>query len=238
MKIKLYFLLALSAMFLLGACSDDDFLYRDTARVRLVGDKNWTLGTDSLTLSFLTISTNETNVDVDAQIMGNVSDMDRTVNIIVDKTLTTAPEALYSVPSEVTIPSGQTKATFQVTLRNADELKGKTVRLYIKVAANNDFQPGVDEENHLLLKWNNILTKPLFWDDISQYFGAYSETKYRFMLQTLAAEGYSADVLNPDNGTNWSDYHNLAIVFANAVDAYNASHTTPLTDENGALITF
>lgn len=221
-----------------ASCSDDDFLYQDTPRVRLVGDSNWTLGTDSLTVSFLTISGDETAIDVDARIMGNVADHDRTAAITVDQSLTTAPASLYSVPTTVTIPAGQSKATFQVTLRKSELLQSQTVRLYIKVTATDDFQPGVNEDNHLLLKWNDILSKPLFWDDISQYFGDYSNTKYRFMLQTLAAQGYDTGALDPNSGTNWSDYHNFSIVLANALDDYNASHATPLTDENGALVTF
>lgn len=228
----------LFAIALFASCSDDDFFYQDTPRVRLVGDRNWTLGTDSLELSFLTVTGDEASINVDACIMGNVADHDRTVGIAVDEALTTAPADLYSVPSTVTIPAGENKATFQVTLRKSAALQSQTVRLYIKVAPTADFQVGVNEDNHLLLKWNDILSKPLYWDDISQYFGEYSETKYRFMLQTLTAQGYEASVLDPDSGTNWSDYHNLSIIFANAVDEYNASHATPLADENGALITF
>lgn len=225
-------------LFLTVSCDDDDFLYRDTARVRLIGDENWTLGTDSLELSFLTITGDEAAIDVDAQIMGNVADHDRTASIVVDDALTTAPASLYSVPSSVTIPAGASKATFQVTLRKSDALQSQTVRLYIKVAASQDFQPGVNEDNHLLLKWNDILSKPLYWDDISQYFGDYSEVKYRFILQTLTEQGYDTSMLDPSSGTNWSDYHNLGIILANAVDNYNATHATPLTDENGALVTF
>lgn len=235
----LWFLpVCLFAIALFASCSDDDFLYQDTPRVRLIGDRNWTLGTDSLELSFLTVAGDEADINVDAQIMGNPADHDRTVALAVDDARTTAPANLYSLPSTVTIPAGATKATFQVTLRKSDALQSQTVRLYIKVAANDDFQPGVNEDNHLLLKWNDILSKPLFWDNIKDYFGEYSDTKYRFMLQTLSAQGYDTDMLNPDNGTNWSDYHNLSIIFANAVDDYNSSHSTPLTDENGALVTF
>lgn len=231
--------LCLFATLLLSvSCSDEDFLYRDTPRVRLIGDSNWTLGTDSLELSFLTISGDEASINVEARIMGNASDHERTVNIAVIDSLTTASPTLYSVPATVAIPAGQNKATFQITLRKSDLLKSKTVRLYVKAMPSADFQPGVNEDNHLLLKWNDILSKPLFWNEITEYFGNYSETKYRFMLQTLSAQGYDTAMLNPDSGTNWSDYHNLSIILANAVDEYNASHATPLTDENGSLVTF
>lgn len=238
MKIKNILLLAPLALLGLSACENDGFYYQDEPRVRIVGDENWTLGTDSLELSFLTVSGNETTINVDACIMGEVSAQDRVANIAVDGALTTADASLYSVPATVTIPARSNKATFQVTLRNADVLKSKTVRLYIKVAESNDFKVGVNEENHLLLKWNNILVKPLFWDDIKEFFGEYSEVKYRFILQTLAEKGYDTNLDPATSGLNWSDLHNYNIVLANALAEYNASHSTSLTDENGALVTF
>lgn len=56
----------------LASCSDDDFLYQDQARVRLVGPKNYTSGTDSLKFSFATYTeeTTEMNMDIDVCVMG------------------------------------------------------------------------------------------------------------------------------------------------------------------------
>lgn len=238
MKIKNILLLAAVSLFGLTACENDGFYYQDDARVRLVGDENWTLGTDSLELSFLTVTGDEAKIDVDACIMGEVSDKDRVANITVDNALTTADTSLYAVPTSVTIPAGSNKATFQVTLRNAKVLKSKTVRLYIKVAESADFKVGVNEENHLILKWSNILTKPLYWDELKEFFGEYSEEKYRFILKTLADKGYDTNLDPSTSGLNWSDLHNYNIVLANALAEYNATHSSSLVDENGALITF
>lgn len=222
----------------LSSCENDGFYYQDEPRVRLVGDKNWTLGTDSLELSFTAYAGDEATIAVDACIMGNVADYDRTVNIEVDGAKTTASADLYSVPQTVVVPAGQNKSTFNVVLRNAAKLQSSGVQLYIKVAASADFAVGVNEENHLLLKWNDIITKPVYWAEIEEHFGAYSEVKYRFMLDCLIEKNYSTN-LDPATGLNWADLHNFNIMFANMLKAYNEAHPgAPLTDENDAIVTF
>lgn len=238
MRIRIYILLTIMAVGGLISCENDGFYYQDKARVRLVGDDNWTLGTDSLELSFTTHTGNEAQIKVDACIMGNVTDYDRVVNIEVDPEKTTAPKELYDVPSTVVVPANENKGTFNATIRNSDVLQSKYVKLHIKVAASDDFALGVNEETHLIVKWSDIIVKPLFWDDIEEHFGTYSAVKYRFMLDCLMAKGFSTN-LDPASGLNWADLHNYNIVFANMLKEYNTAHSgAPLTDENGTLITF
>lgn len=189
-------------------------------------------------LSFMTYLGDEAPISVDACLIGEVADYDRVANIVVVADSTTASSELYDVPSTVIIPAGSNKGTFTVTLKNATELESKTVQLYIKLVDSEDLLVGVKESDHLLFKWNNIMTKPLYWSNIEEFFGEYSETKYRFMLDCLMENGYSTS-LDPDDGLNWSDYHNYCIVFTNMLRDYNEAHPgAPLTDENGALVTF
>lgn len=221
----------------LAACSNDqDFYYQDTARVRLVGPDIWTVGSDSLTFSFVTYpaDTTEKVMMVDAVVMGPVADHDRTVTIAVDETRTTASAQQYAVPASVVIPAGKASAAFPVTLRRDASLQTKAVRLYLQVVASPDFQPGVNEENHLKLTWNDILSKPANWDKLQEYFGDYSNTKYRFMIAN--ADGiteFDTDQLS------WGQLMNLRIKFQNALQAYNDAHPgNPLKDENGVLVEF
>ena len=195
-KIARYVLGGVLAVTLAACSNDQDFYYQDTARVRLVGPEAWTVGSDSLTFSFVTYpaDTTEKVMMVDAVVMGTPQDHDRTANIVVDNDRTTATAQQYSLPATVTIPAGKTTAAFPVTLRRDASLQQQTVRLYIKVAPSDDFQPGVDEANHLLLAWNDILSKPQNWDKLQEFFGQYSDTKYRFFFfnDTATTEIYTA----------------------------------------------
>lgn len=235
MKIR-NIIIAGMAMLGLAACSDEDFLYQDQARVRLVGPSNYTAGTDSLTFSFVTYPSDTTTkvMNVQVYVMGNVADRDRTANITVDNDLTTASAAQYDVPSTVTVPAGKAYGILPVTLRRTADIQDRDVRLYIKVAESADFGVGVNEENHLTLIWNDKITKPSNWDDLEEYFGSYSDTKYRFMIENAGGLAeFDADTMS------WAELHSYKIRFVNALNNYNNAHPgSPLTDENGVLVTF
>ena len=225
----------LFSMTFTSCASDEDFFYQDEPRVRLVGDYIWAVGTDSISFSFVSYpNATEQTFSVDAQIMGNTADRDRTANISVDTQKTTADASLYTVPQTVIVPAGQTKGTFQVTIRRDASLLQKTARLCIKVADSSDFKTGVNEENHLTIIWNDILSKPNNWADLEPFFGTYSNTKYRFMLENAGGVGeFSTDTMS------WALLNSLRIRFQNLLNDYNAAHPgSPLTDENGQMVSF
>lgn len=217
------------------SCENDGFYYQDTARVRLEGSYEWALGTDSLVFSFVTSpdSVVEKNIEVTAYVMGEASSQDRVVNIQVISEKTTATSDLYECPSQVTIPANSYSAKFYVTLKRVDLLKEKTVRLYIQVTSSSDFQAGVSEQDHLLLKWNDVISKPKNWSELESYFGTFSVTKYRFILNALGVSEFDTDTLT------WSQLQNYRILLVTALKEYNEAHPgAPLTDENGVLVTF
>ena len=222
---------------LTGCSTDEDFYYQDEPRVRLVGEEIWAVGTDSVAFSFVAYGSDvtEKTIYVDAQVMGNVVlDHDRTVNIEVDPQLTTASTAQYTAPTSVVIPAGQAKGTFPVVLKRDASLQSKAVTLYLKVAANSDFKPGVNEENHIRFIWNDILSRPNNWSDLEPFFGVYSDVKYRFMLTNSDGAGeFSTETMS------WAQLMSYKIRFQNALNEYNAAHPgNPLTDEYGNLVTF
>lgn len=229
-------LLSLSSLFLTGCSSDEDFYYSDEPRVRLEGDYIWAAGSDSVTFSFVTYdeSVQTQTIDVDAKIMGMPESRDRTVNITVDASKTTASASLYTVPEQVVVSAGETKGTFSVVLKRDASLQQKAVRLCIKVSSSTDFKPGVSEQDHVTFIWNDILSKPNNWSDLETFFGQYSDTKYRFML------AYSGGISEFSTDTmSWALLNSLRIRFQNALNDYNAAHPNqPLTDENGQLVTF
>lgn len=221
---------------LLSSCESDGFYYQDEARVRLEGPEIWALGADSLVFSFVTSDddTKEYVMDVDVCIMGPVADRDRTANIVVNAAKTTAKESQYDVPKTVVIPAGKNKATLPVTLKRDPSLETSTVRLQIAVAASSDFAVGVNEQNHFTLIWNDQTARPKNWDSLKEFFGEYSDRKYRFMLSNSPkGTEFSAETMT------WAMLNSYKIKFAAALEEYNADHPDkPLTDENNQLVSF
>ena len=132
------------------------------------------------------------------------------------------------------IPAGQNKGVFQVTVRRDASLQTKSVRLYSQVENSADILVGVNEENHLTIIWTDVLSRPNNWPSLEEFFGQYSDAKYRFML----AHSDGVTDFNTDT-MSWAELTSFRIKFQNALNEYNAAHPgNPLTDENGQLVSF
>ena len=119
-------------------------------------------------------------------------------------------------------------------LKRADVLQEQTVRLYIQVTDSEDFAVGSIEQDHLLLKWNDILSRPTNWDELEEFFGTYSDAKYRFMLNNTGVTEFDTEEMS------WAELNNYKIVLTNALNEYNkANPNDPILDENtGQAIDF
>ncbi len=227
--------MAVAAMLALFACENDPFYYNDQARIRMVGPEVWTLGTDSLEFSFANYSSSitDTTFDVTVYVMGEASEMDRVAAFDIDAGLTTAESTMYNFPTAVTIPAGAYSANLPITISRDASLKDGAARLYVMVKENDDFKLGVNEENHLLVIYSDVLSKPSNWNDLEEFFGEYSLVKYQFIIDQLNLATFDTDVLT------WAQMKNYQIVLAEALRVYNLEHPgDPLTDENGQQVTF
>ena len=231
-----YLLIACLFLLMGSSCENDGFLYQDESRIRMEGPEEWTLETDSLEFSFVSYpeTTTEQTMNVTLYVMGLTTDYDRTANVEMVADKTTATADLYDFPTSVTIPAGENQAICPVVLKRADVLQEQTVRLYIQVTASEDFAVGSIEESHLLLKWNDILSRPTNWDELEEFFGTYSDAKYRFMLNNTGVTEFDTEEMS------WAELNNYKIVLTNALNEYNkANPNDPILDENtGQAINF
>ena len=216
-------------------CQNDGFYYQDEARVRIEAPKVWSLGSDSVSFSFVTQPGDASafQLPVSIYIMGETIDRDREVKIAVDATQTTAQSKHYSLPASIVIPANEDVVIFPLTLQRTDDLQQNTVRLVLRLEESADFKIGVKEQSRLIVKWNDILSKPNNWNRLEEFFGTFSITKYRFMLNTIGVTEFDPDTMS------WALLTNYKIILREALDAYNAANPgNPLRDENGQFVTF
>lgn len=219
----------------LWGCKNDGFYYRDIPRIRMEAPYIWSLGTDSLEYSFLTspISVTQYDMEITLHIMGEATAYDRTANITVDQSRTTATAQQYSLPTTITIPAGKYKATFNVTIQRTADLQTEGVRLGIRLLDSDDFSVGVIEQARMLLKWNDMMSRPTNWASLQEFFGDFSLVKYRFMINTTGVLEFSVDTMT------WSQLTSYKMQLQTALAEYNAANPlNPLKDENNALVTF
>jgi hypothetical protein len=222
-------------LLVLSSCENDGFYYQDEARIRIEGPYRWAVGTDSLEYSFITSppEVSEITLEISLHVMGLAAPRDRIAKVRVVAEKTTAGSSHYSMPMEATIRANELTAILPLTLHRTNDLQEQTVRLDIAVDESVDFKSGVVERNHLLVKWNDILSMPNNWDELVEFFGAFSMVKYRFMINTLGVTEFDTTVMS------WAQLMNYKIVLQNALNEYNAANPgNPLRDENGQFVTF
>lgn len=174
------------------------------------------------------------------QLIGDVTDYERTVELEAAEGSSALEGQHFSLPA-VTLVSKAYTLTYPVILLNAPDLKEKTVRLVLKVKENKDFPEGSAiitasrRYTRYKINFNNRLIKPDYWLYIQNYFGEYSDVKYRFMMDVIGISDFLPDHVG--GKIPYSDFINYSGQMSNALEAYEAQHG-PMLDETGKEINF
>ena len=119
------------------------------------------------------------------------------------------------------------------------------------MVSNDTFSIGTEGHQSFTVILKNYLAKPDNWDSanyprvaLSKYFGTYSRVKYQFMIEHLGLIDFE---INYNTQTSYDEETNvvsavyavyLQQVMQRALNEYNETHETPLTDEFGIPVTF
>ena len=220
------------------SCENEDFLWKGDTYARIEGPSEWTLDSDSLIFSFAPYVSEFTEITMDSRvyITGEVADKDRTVNIAVDNEKTTASDKHYSFNGSLIIKAGEHYASLPVTLFRTDDLQSKSVKLVLKISESGEIKPGVKEWSNISILWSDMISKPANWENMTEFFGTYSDTKYRFIIDVL---GLGTFTYGEINGMTWGEMNHFKIKLVNALNEYNnANPQFPLTDEFNQLVKF
>lgn len=177
---------------------------------------------------------------VDMQIMGPPSDQPREVLVVAGEGTTAIEGTHYKLPKMI-LPANAFQLRYPVILFNTPDLKTKTYRLVAKVGEGKDLNQGAignsDVRGRAVYKinFNNRIIKPDYWLYIQNYFGDYSNVKYKFMIDEFGFSDFLPDL---NGGTiAYSDFINYNGRLKNALEEYEKLNG-PLLDENGKEISF
>lgn len=238
-----------------ASCSKNEYPEFDTNYSALnIWFGTETIPQDSVTYNY-SYALGEKSIHFYARTIGALSDHDRTFQLeAYDGDLGEA-EGSYSL-SEYTIKAGETIGTFDIVfdtskLKNASSFTQKDGHLKLRMKPNDEFREGAKELQTLTVVLKNYLSKPDNWETatypmrpLNAYFGEYSKVKYQFMIQELNLVdfqiSYNATIMyDEETNTLSNSYANyLVSKMKLALQEYNNTHDTPLTDETGNIVTF
>lgn len=197
----------------------------------------------------------EGSVTFYARVYGVPADHDRTFTLepfgdSIEQVLPTIRTEEYVLPAGAV--SGEYKVYF-----NSHNLPSETTfsetdgKVSFRMVPNDTFDQGAEDMQSFTIVLRNRIAKPNNWDSasypyvaLSEYFGTYSRVKYQFMIEHIGLIdfiiSYSASTAI-DEATNtvspaYAVY--LQQLMQERLAEYNASHDTPLTDENGNIVIF
>lgn len=243
----------LSATF--SSCSKNEYPEFDASYSALnVWFGTETAPQDSITYNY-SYSLGEQTVHFYARAIGVLADHDRTFQLEAYEGDLDEAQGSYTL-GEYTLKAGETTGEFDITfdtskLKNAQSFTDKDGHLKLRMKANDEFQQGAKELQSLTIVLKNYLSKPDNWDAatfpmmaLGRFFGDYSKVKYQFMIQVLDMVDFKVNYntsVRYDEETNTISYNYanyLASKMKLALEEYNNTHDTPLTDETGNIVTF
>jgi hypothetical protein len=203
------------------------------------------IASDNINYSFFYSATgaDEDNVNITVHAMGNPSDIDRPFSLI--QANTGASDAAVAgthflafdsneMKSRMVMPAGKSEVKVPITLLKDASLNLKTVKLIVRVAANDNFKTGVIEKDSTVVTFSSQAIKPTNWDDWYYAFGAsWGSVKMRFIIDVTGITNFD---------TVPSDYSYL--IYLNSklkqkMYEYNEAHpNAPLAEADGTLLEF
>lgn len=240
----------------LGGCSKEEVSSYDTSLTAL----NIWVGTQAgavyeTTTYNYSYAYEEGNVTFYAQISGMPTDYDRTFHL--EAYGGDSARIINTIRTEdYVIPAGAIGGTYQVhfntqLLPDPDLFTAEDGLIHFRMVSNDTFAIGTEGHQSFTVVLKNYLAKPDNWDSanyprvpLSRYFGTYSRVKYQFMIEHLGLIDFE---INYNTQTAYNEETNvvsavyavyLQQVMQRALNEYNDTHDTPLTDEFGIPVTF
>lgn len=143
--------------------------------------------------SFLGKSEDVGYVKIPVIINGFPSDQDRSFEVeVVTDTITNADPSDYEILPSI-IQGGRVKDTLVVQVFKKAELDTTTKYLYLRVAANENFVPGVLEKQFMQIQWSNQAIMPTWGTYFRTFISATGSTRaYRIFVETTGLTNFTA----------------------------------------------
>lgn len=240
MKNLLYFLVGIS---LFASCKKTtDLMYKSDPRVYFykygrTPDQDST----NYNFSYQDVSVVKDTIYVQLRIMGDATNYDREVNILVDDSSTAVENQDFAFGPKI-IHAGAYADSIPVYLFKTAKMESGELHLNMTIGTSKDFKPGYTDNSwdltaggsrlNFAINITNQLTKPAFWDNsLAYFFGTYSQVKFQYIIVVSGITDWSS-----------SPYPATTTYIVQQVKAallqYEQDNGHPLLDENGNEVTF
>lgn len=184
-------------LLIISGCKKNDLKYFEEELPLLNIWFGTTTVLDSVTHNFAYSPTNRDSIVFNYRISGYPVDYDRKFELT---TTDVDAKLLNFTFKDYTIPAGKSLGTlvFYVDKPEDEDLfVNRDLKVSFNINQSSLFQPAVKELNQLKIKFKNAVTKPDNWENgpptlvLKTYFGAYSDEKYKFVIQVTGLSNFT-----------------------------------------------
>ncbi len=218
-----------------------DPAFRSEARISLTANEADGARADSIVFTFAIWPSSlvDTQINLYAQVMGNLVDRERAFKVEVD-TSSTAKTDEYEYPKNLVVPPGNYRVAIPVKIKRSARLVNAQAKLKLNIVPNDNFLPGPRVSTGLVnsgpsysIIWSDQLTKPAFWDQVGVGMlwtvGKWSKVKHQLIIDATGIRNFQ--------DLTTADKYYIASKSLEYLNAYNAGHPgNPMKNENGLVI--
>lgn len=166
----------------------------------------------------------EKTIQLEVTLMGDLLEEDATYRLEIDQDSTTADPSDYDLNLTQTFSAHQVKDTieFKVFKKN---ITNKEVMLYLRIAENEQFSPGLKVNRSARIIFDDIASQPLWWRGIVEtlFLGTWTPEKYARFIESSGLTdltGYEFSVIRKIclqfkediRANGWTEADNSAMV--------------------------
>lgn len=146
---------------------------------------------DTTRLSFFFFKGDVVDYPIEVNLIGKNLEKDVKYKIVVDETVTNAPDYIFKMPTEFTFSKGQKKDTFYITLTNDPELKTKEYLIGYQIVDAEDVRTTGASLGRSIMTISDKAVRPAWWTTEDEdpynsfqnlYLGKYSDKKYELFM--------------------------------------------------------
>lgn len=226
---KHFYLITLLGCWLMSCKKDAVDEFGETSYIYLANKLNDSSSVKPIEYSFaFHPGSNKDTIPLLIKLIGRVSDADRSVDIAVDPSNTTALPGDYELPGPNVLRSGRAWDNIALVLHNSDRLKTGKFKLRLVLNETEFFRLGPPGNRYIDITFSDMIARPNWWNqDMENLFlGAYSDTKYRLFIEATGV----ADL----TGLTETEKRAYAIIFRDFL-ARGRENGEVYVDENGQI---
>ena len=254
-KSNIYLTLALGLITTIGCQPNEYNTFNDEYKAINIWIGNETTILDSTTFNY-SYCISKDSLMFNARLIGTLSSEPITFTLEAYEGNTEEAAGAYQI-GQYTFDANEYMKQFPIyfdptKLQDSTLFKEQDGYLKFRLKTTNAINEGADKYQTIHVVLKNELAKPDTWDEakypnikLSQFFGSYSEVKYKFIIQEVGAVDFKVSYnmsIEYDEATNtFASYYAkfLKNKLTLALEEYNATNpNAPLRDENGKLVTF